>query len=151
MLESMVRVVARGHVDVHALCYCLKPCWCPRGWLEPYLSVSVTLQHPGTVLIPMAQGSTEVHENVPSVLLSEAMLMCIGCAPEAMRMFLLPWRAMLVFMVWLQLWGYWGRWRGVGGVRCVWMSLAGVTTESHVDVYDPCCQLKPWWCPWLVL
>lgn len=29
----------------------------------------------------MAQGSTEVHENVPSVLLSEAMLMCIGCAP----------------------------------------------------------------------
>lgn len=32
---------------------------------------------------------------------------------------------------------------GAGGGRCLFVSLAGVTTESHVDVYDPCCQLKP--------
>lgn len=40
---------------------------------------------------------------------------------------------------------------GAGGGRCLFVSLAGVTTESHVDVYDPCFQLKPCLCPWLVL
>lgn len=154
MMVTLVYAVNAGNVDVPGLSSRWRPCWCPRPGLPPK-----DMEMSGVYVAPWIY--VDVHSprchigpcySSWSILLSEAILMCLACATA---------------------WSYAGVSGPCGhwGLCCClwplslpmlmsmlpcyhqrsWGCLRSVLPPEAIDVSEPCCHWRPCWCFFFVL